>query len=516
MTARYGTGSVLALLCALAVVPVPARGESKGEDPWMSGRVDYKRWGGQVSDFAVSADGNQRWEPGFQMLERLRLGVAGGWKWLDVHVEGDAFYGLLDGEYPTPGMSATQYAPKTPLQRDSFVPRKAYVQATARFGVFRIGQQTSQWGLGILANGGEDDPGELFSHRTRGDLVQRALFATKPLKFFSKAPVADRVILAAGADLVYRDENAYLLDEDVAFQYLGSVLYKDKRFEGGAYVVYRDQEDAGGATLDVLAVDVAGKVKLSLTSRLSLTGGAEVAWLTGSTTRNRPWEAPAGPDINALGAALELFVHLDKPALGAGFKAGLSSGDGDNDDGTIYRFRFDPDYNVGLILFDHYLAGMSAAAVDRIHSPEQAAVAPEGIEGLATNGSIENAVYLAPSIVYGSDEGFGAGLLALLAWSHVAHASPRETFEAGGGAGYMGGPTSSFQRMGVEFDLAVRYRLKLGRLVLEAKGEGGILLPGPALTTAAGCFPDTDYITLIQGILSVRWEKKREGGDEGK
>ncbi len=450
------------------------------------------------------------------MLERLRLGVGGGWKWLDVHIEGDAFYGLLFGEYPRPGMSATTFAPRTVFERDSFVPRKAYLQATAPFGLFRIGQQTSQWGLGILANGGEDDPGELFSHRTRGDIVQRALFATKPLKLFSSAPVADKIIVAAGADLVYRDENAYLLDEDIAFQYLGSVLYRDERFEGGAYVVYRDQEDSNGATLDVLAVDVAGKFNVPLTKRLSLTGGAEVAWLTGSTTRNQPWEAPAGPDINALGAAMELFVQLDQPALEAGFKAGLSSGDGDNDDGTIYRFRFDPDYNVGLILFDHYLAGMSAAAVDRIHSPGQAAVAPEGIEGLATNGSIENAVYLAPSIVYGGEEGFGAGLLALLAWSHVAHASPRETFEAGGAAGYMGGASSSLQRMGVEFDLALRYRLKLGGLVLEAKGEGGILLPGPAFNNAAGSVPDTDYITMIQAILAIRWEKKREGGDEGK
>jgi len=504
------------VLLALVIAPLSARGEPKGDDPWLSGRADYKSWGGHVSDFAVSGDGEQSWEPGVQVLERLRLGVAGGWKWLDVHIEGDAFYGLLVGEDPIPGMSATRFAPTSLLLRDSFVPRKAYLQATAPFGIFRIGEQTSQWGLGILANGGEDDPGELFSHRTRGDLVQRALFATKPLKLFSGAPVADKIIFAAGADLVYRDENAYLLDEDVAFQYLGSLLYRDERFEGGAYVVYRDQEDATGATLDVLAVDVAGKFNLPLTARLSLTGGAEVAWLTGSSTRNRPWEAPAGPDINALGAAMELFVQLDQPALKAGFKAGLASGDGDNDDGTIYRFRFDPDYNVGLILFDHYLAGMSAAAVDRIHSPDQAAVAPEGIEGLATNGSIENAVYFAPSIVYGGDEGFGAGLLALLAWSHVAHASPRETFEAGGSAGYLGGSTSSLQRMGVEFDLALRYRLKLGPVVLEAKGEGGILLPGPAFTTAAGDFPDTDYVTLLQGILSVRIEKKREGGDEGK
>ena len=508
------TGLVLALLClASATAHSAPKVAAEADNPWVAGRIDYKRWGLQVSDFAVSANGQQNWETGFQMLERFRLGVSGGWKWLGIHLEGDAFYGLLDGEFPQPGMSGTQFAPKTPTKRDSFVPRKAYVQATAPFGVFRIGQQTSSWGLGILANSGEDNSSGLFSHKTGGDLVQRALFATKPLKFFSRNSLSDKLIFALGADLVYRDENAYLLDDDVAFQYLGSLLYKTKKVEGGAYVVYRDQEDANGATLNVLVVDLAGKVNLQVSKQVSLKGGAEVAWLSGRTTRNRTFQSPDGPDINALGAAVELFAHLKQPALAAGFKAGLASGDGDNDDGTIFRFRMDPDYNVGLILFDHYLAGMTAGAVDRIHAPEQAAVAPDGIQGIATNGSIENALYIAPAVTYGGAEGFGAGVQALLAWSHVAHASPRETFEAGGSAGYLGNSTTSLQRLGVEFDLSARYRLKIGRLMLEAKGEGGVLLPGPAFTTAGGCFPDTDVVTLLQGVLTVRWEKK-EGGNE--
>lgn len=474
-------------------------------ESWFDMDVDYRMWGTGVSSFEVSPEGDENWEPGTTIINRLRAGLHGGWAAMSLHLEGDLFYGAAAGVFPDIAPGATVFPPHDIITSDSFVPRKGYLELKTPVGMFRMGHQTSSWGQGILANSGEEKPMEMFSHRWRGDLVDRALFATRPLKLFLDSPVADRVILVGAFDVVYRDENADLVDGDFATQYIGSLSYRGETGDIGAYVVYRDQTDANDEFLRVLAVDLAGTLALPIFPGGTLRTAAEVAWITGETDRSRPWNSPSGVDVNALGFASEVAVVLDSSQLSLGFKGGYAAGDGDLDDGTLYRFRFDPDYNVGLILFDHYLAGMTAASIERARDPENAAEPPHGLTGLATNGSLENTVYLAPTLVYGGETGPAAAVMAVFAWSDRGVPSAYETFAGGGDPhGYLGSPTKPLQSLGIEFDVAVRYRYRLMEAItFEARAEGGVLRPGAAFRNEEGEKPGE--VTLLQGTLGVRW-----------
>jgi len=505
---RFMSGVLLAAAAALAgvaVAPGRALGEDSGRDgPSGTVGAQYRAWTTTVSEFEASPGPDTSWEPGTLVTQRLRVHASGKWAFIEGFLEGDAFHGTLYGTYPELSAGAVQEAPEGVLGRDAFVPRKAYVEITTPVALLRLGHQTSQWGLGLLANSGEEDPRDLFGQKTCGDIVERALVATKPFLPFTDGFLKD-VILAGGVDLVYRDENAYLLDDDRAMQFLGTLVYKTETTEAGGYVVYRSQEDAGGSTLDVLAVDIAAKTALDLWDQGVLHAAFEAALLTGETDRTKPYNSPDGADVSALAAAARVALEMKGLAMRFGVEAGYASGDADLDDPEVSRFRLDPDYNVGLILFDHYLYGLSASAPPRATDPAHAAVPPEGLDNLVTGGSVENACWVAPSLVWGDTLGPAAGVLALFAWSPSAVASPYETFAAGGAPhGYLGAATHPGDMLGIEVDASARYRERVAdTITLEAKVESGVLLPGAAFDNADGT--TADAVTLVQGRIAVEW-----------
>ena len=360
--------------------------------------------------------------------------------------------------------------------------------------------------MGLISNGGEERPEEMLSQREGGDTVERLVFVTTPAAMFTKDAWANKLRLALGADLVYLDDNASLLDGDLALQYFGSLMWQEPTWNLGLFVIYRDQTDDNGDTLEVTVFDLYGALDIPLgTSKLALRSGVEAALITGHTTRNRPWNSPDGVDILAFWLAGDLGILITKADLGVGVKFGYLSGDSDLDDGDLYRFRADPNFNVGLIMYDYYLAGMSAASIDRAQDPEHAAVPPGGLSGVATNGALENTWYLAPTITYGDMKGAAAQLLVLAAWSASPVASPYESFAAGGQPrGYRGANSSENNYLGTEIDLAVRYRGRIaGVVTIEVRGEGAILFPGSAFSNAAGEEPG--QVIALGGRLSCEW-----------
>lgn len=67
--------------------------------------------------------------------------------------------------------------------------RQAYVEWMSPVGMLAIGQMTSSWGLGLLANGGDDRTGQMYDPRF-GDLVDRVMFATTPAALFTNAELS--------------------------------------------------------------------------------------------------------------------------------------------------------------------------------------------------------------------------------------------------------------------------------------------------------------------------------------
>ncbi|HIN86662.1 MAG TPA: hypothetical protein EYN06_09290, partial [Myxococcales bacterium] len=55
--------------------------------------------------------------------------------------------------------------------------RQLYLSWRLPFGLFRLGQQTSNYGLGLIANNGDDEAHDVFDDPVMGDIVERALFA---------------------------------------------------------------------------------------------------------------------------------------------------------------------------------------------------------------------------------------------------------------------------------------------------------------------------------------------------
>ncbi|HEX4620807.1 MAG TPA: hypothetical protein VH208_04495, partial [Myxococcaceae bacterium] len=208
--------------------------------------------------------------------------------------------------------------------------RKLYLEYKAPTWVFRVGQQTSQWGLGILANGGEHDaaPGEAFGDVRFGDLVYRALLAGRP--FFSLGGLWRAIEPAIGADIVAKDETADYSLGDRAFQGIFALRFAaDDDHYLGVYTVYRNQHAVGANAqtrkLEAFVFDAAGKWRWRrAVAGGALSLGAEAAYITGSTTLAATTQEPTA-NVRQFGAALKSSLKFAR--WEAYIDLGYASGD---------------------------------------------------------------------------------------------------------------------------------------------------------------------------------------------
>jgi hypothetical protein len=435
-------------------------------------------------------------EPIRGLYERLRgrinLGFAEGAG--QVFVEADVLTGQLWGDEAAaqPARSNTGTLPRNEVGEVGDLlglvdPRAAYVGYTTPVGLVRLGMQRNAWGLGLLANGGVSDPSQLFNQPYGGDRVLRALYATTPLAAVEGFEAGDKLFLALGADVVWRDENASLLGGDWAYQGILSGFYKDDATQVGFFGVLRDQTDEGGATLDVVALDAAFEHNFGGDVWVGSISG-EVAWIGGRTTRALPQtEGAQETKLSGIGAAGELMLLHRTSGVGGRLLAGFASGDANPDDDTQYRFRFDPNYRVGLILFDTYLPSITRANYRGVTNLDRQGQAPRGVEALISEGGVENAYYVQPQLTFGSPDGLLTGIALLYAVADQPVVDLYKTFASGGlGVGPFGRAEAASE-LGAEVDVAVQYQMELGQeLALQIKAEYGIFFPGEAFEDAAG------------------------------
>ncbi len=365
--------------------------------------------------------------------------------------------------------------------------RKLYLEYKWNSGAFRVGLQTQSWGLGMLANDGNKEPeaGD-FGQQQYGNTTYRALLAVRPLFNLGGAFRAFETALAA--DLINRDNFGEFAKGDRAFQGVLALRFnKDADNTFGIYGVYRNQRNInvsdGGKATDVFVVDAAGKWEFFKRRNRVLKVGFEALTINGTTTQARN-ENAALLRVQQFGAAAKVSYKVHQLTLLA--DGGFASGDQNPADDRIENFRFDRDFKVGLVLFDHVLAYQSARAGVRAADPNLVGIAPEGADLLGTAGSITGVWYLFPRVKYGLFDWLDVYGGPLFAFSTARLTDPFNTRLGGGTAlNSLNGRPGLY--MGTEVDLGVQARYRpIPELLITATGEGGLFLPGDAYNLPAG------------------------------
>ena len=421
------------------------------------------------------------------------------------------------------GMIVGNTTQEVQAARDSFAqtqwygvyPRYVYLEYASPIGVFRVGQQGSHWGMGILANDG--DHATLFGDHRRGSLVERVLYATTPLgkgtPFF----------IALGGDLVFQDATADLLGGDRAFQVIGAIGYRGTNAEIGAYGVGRYQYKSGQSvdaytpfveSLTVGAGDVAGKFDVPIGNLDAFAyGEIEVAAVFGSTSYIRgawgstldPTAPQANERIQTYGGAATLGVvkvaSEGKLRFGramAEIELGYASGDANPVDGVSKRFTFDENHHVGLVLFDHVLRWKTARSATLAQDPAIVARAAPGLELLPSNGGVFGAQYVNPRFVVRPKHWIDLKGGVVIAQTTADFVDPYQFGALGNARNYDGGNPHAHD-LGLELDAGTAFRFEVDPVAtIQVGAEGGVLFPGGAFDNAVGQKLPNQYLGTLQ------------------
>ncbi len=426
-------------------------------------------------------DANRRTSIIAPLVSRIRVGpefYLGAWGLI---AEADAATGAIIGIPPIELTGPEQPVP--PLR--ALESRKIYLEYSWSSGFFKVGQQTSHWGLGILTNdGAHDSEAGDFGQQHYGNLTYRALFSQRP---FSKSAGLLRAFeLMLAADLIVRDTFGEFARGDRAFQgVLAIKLNKDPENMMGLYSAYRTQKNISGTdkTLEIVILDFAGQWQVLKHRHRELKLGWEIVGVLGAQTSIQSEGYLGFQRVNQLGWAAKSEYRAGQWALY--FDTGYASGDSYYTDIQAANFRFDRDYKVGLILFDQVLAyqsGRSNVRVNDLHF--------KGGEAGA-GGAVMRAWYLFPRAKYAMSEGLDIYGGPLFAFSTAPLTDPLNSRIPAVNINALGGRPGSF--LGTELDLGMQARMKpVPELTISLTAEGGLFLPGDAYA-----LPDGDVMEPV-------------------
>ncbi len=206
----------------------------------------------------------------------------------------------------------------------------------------------------------------------------------------------------------------------------------------------------------------------------------ELAGVFGRTTRSYGEETAGGSDVLTHAALGRVRVDVDPARLTGQLEVGYASGDADPRDKTSRAFTMNSDHNVGLLLFDHVLPLVAARSADRVADPSVSGRVAAGLRHAIPQGGVTNAVYLHPTARWRPVSTLDLRLGYLLA---LAPTAPVELWSTAVGGGWSA-PLGDGPLYGQEVVGAAHYTVELpARLGLRFGVEGGVLLPGSALST---------------------------------
>lgn len=422
---------------------------------------------------------------------------AGGF---EIQMSFDIFDGLLAGDTARDfqGLGWDGRSFKLSTDHTGFDFRALFAEFRLPFGQVSIGQMPSHWGLGMVANSGNDEDTVDFGDQRFGDIVERALFATKPLvALFGPRGIWNEIVMAGAVDLVYRDRLATLVKRtgdstewgDTAWQGIFAVIWTpDDATKVAAQATRRVQSFAHDqGNLHVWVFDATARTTLAFPANdLTLLLEGEGAAVNGRTSHATNLNALTSVAVQQQGWALR--ARLGWPQLEAELEAGYASGDSNPFDDASTGFSFNRDFKVGLVLWDEVMLFQSQNGAARLADPNLVGRPPNGADLLPTEGAVTNALYLKPTVrwrpvLLDGKVRFTGSLL----WAHAPEpvvdpyqallvSAPRNAYGAAAGQSY-----------GLEIDAGVSYREKLfGKLALEVGAQYGVLFPGDVFAKPDG------------------------------
>jgi hypothetical protein len=376
-------------------------------------------------------------------------------------------------------------------QGDSMRARSIKVSRTFSFAKLEAGLMTSHWGLGMVANDGAHD--SWFGREDRGDRVLRVKATTAPKE-------GTPLYLIFAADQVWEDDVAsWLHDGQRAIQGLVAVLWRpDANTTVGLYGVSRHQLEADEVRdTAVRVIDLYADHSHDLPGlRLRIAG--EAALIQGSTSRATSYQSRERLAVDQAGLSTLLTAH-NADGVGGGIRAGWGSGDANAYDGTLSGFTMDRNHNAGMLLFDEVLSAQSVRAWQQLDDSSNAGQAPDGAEGLVTEGAIRQATWLQPMVEAPLHDLAHLRIGGVLAWSTAPIGDPFQTGRNGGVATtLLGSPSSDDRQLGVELD----WRLALEIPGLPESSDAQLLLQGAHLLPGENIATDD---TLHGYMATARW-----------
>lgn len=407
-------------------------------------------------------------------------------------VGGEAAYGQrLD-----PVVQVRQRAPEFRLTQ-------AYVLAQGENLAVRVGLVRSHFGMGILANGGEDTPVGLtrdspFGYARQGDRVMRVSVVGLPrgLVVTPGKPTRAPLALALAADAIIDDDQARWQDGDRAWQVLGGVFANPAGYKVGMGAAHRRQTHGEGGETAVTIVLASAQIDhavngATLFARAEGAGFIGETDFIGSATRRESLRILSAGGALRIGAEHEKWVAL--------VEAGLASGDANPFDAELHAFSFDRDYRVGLLLFGPATRQISAQTAFNAGDPRLRARPSRGYDNLASGGAITNARYLNPRVSYAVVKALTLHAGYVLAQTDEPYA---DAFQSGLAGGSAVGPRGAkdANSYGHEIDLGVDFAAFKDKLRARAQVAWASL--GDVFADTEG---DADSIFGGQFLLEGRW-----------
>lgn len=302
---------------------------------------------------------------------------------------------------------------------------RAWAEVGLPVGRLRFGRMPVQWGGGMVWNAGND---VLSEH---GDTADRVQYTA----------LAGPVYVIAGYELPFE---GLVNQKDDLHAAIAGVVYQTETVGLGTYNVYRWMND-GTDQLGVWIGDVWGRAQLGA----GYVEG-EFAAVVGSGDLD---STTNDVRISSFGAFLAGEMPIEK--LRVGLMAGLAGGDGDTTDSKLHTFTFDPDFNVGLLLFEEPLPTLEAASPSSTNGGRN-------YDATLTWDGVSNALFVKPRVGYQLRDDL-SGELSLLAATRARQLDDEK--DAGtGNKGY-----------GLELDADVHYS---PADFVRLQATGAVLFPG--------------------------------------
>ena len=371
--------------------------------------------------------------------------------------------------------------------------KRAWMDFKFALGSVRVGRMPSQWGMGLLANGG-DGFDDTFGENHFGSTYDRVIFATKPIT------VATTIAQMAGGKGKVKDPPLFVavgvdrLVEDPLIQYYGFECDPETPTEGcdsdddhgvteertddrrtdawwvdtqddvwemiyvliwrgdgqkfgpntigdltaGLYMVNRRQEETDS---NVLIVDGYAKVEVKGLyfegEILHIGGDTRAITLTSSDV-----EDPLYKKANIWGYVAK--GGLQNERWTAILEHGYASGDNEPTDPDFTGRPLHPDYNVGFVLYEEILSRVTAATWG------------EGAKGLWSNGGVYNSRYVFPNVRFRPITNWEFSGAWLVAWPSQPDGA-RIFCAEGDDVECVAYPATS-KMLGWEADLAIKHR----------------------------------------------------------